>query len=84
MSEEKPLVYMILGAAGSGRRTVLLDLIADGLSAEASPEVLLHEGESPDPADEKLPAVESWHWTGSTMRRFKSLQKMQLRKAGLS
>lgn len=67
MPEDKPLVYMILGATGSGRREVLLDLIKDGLTSEAVPMVLLNEGESPDPVDEQLPTVERWHWTGSTI-----------------
>jgi len=33
-SSEKPLVYLILGAAGSGRRAVVADLIIDGLPEE--------------------------------------------------
>ncbi len=74
MSDQKPLVYMILGAAGSGRRQVLLDLIADGLPDDANPEVLLHEGESEAPADEQLPALERWRWSGSTIEGDISMQ----------
>ena len=33
MSSEKPLVYLILGAAGSGRREIVADLIDGGLAA---------------------------------------------------
>ena len=67
MSEEKPLVYLILGAAGSGRRTVLLDLIADGLPPDAQPVVLISEDEATSPLEDKFPLVESWVWTGSTI-----------------
>ncbi|MCX6953639.1 MAG: hypothetical protein NTV51_15925 [Verrucomicrobia bacterium] len=38
---EKPLVYLILGAAGSGRRAVLADLLEDGLVAGDRPAVML-------------------------------------------
>ena len=51
MSEDKPLVYMILGATGSGRRAVLLDLIDDGLAPDAVHVILVNDGESSDPAD---------------------------------
>ena len=67
MSEDKPLVYMILGATCSGRRTVLLDLIKDGLTPEACPVVILNDQESPDPTDEQFSELERWHWTGSTI-----------------
>lgn len=60
---EKPLVYVILGAAGSGRREVLADLIAGGLPEDARAAVLLSDGESPDAAhDASLGAVTRWHW----------------------
>ena len=36
-SVEKPLVYVILGAADSGRREVLCDLIEGGLGEDAQP-----------------------------------------------
>ena len=36
MSSEKPLVYLILGAAGSGRREIVADLIEGGLAAGAA------------------------------------------------
>jgi hypothetical protein len=54
------LVYLVLGAAGSGRREVLADLIEDGLGEEDRPAVLLSEGEQADPADERLPEVVRW------------------------
>jgi len=44
-SVEEPSVYVILGAAGSGRREVLWDLIDGGLGAEARPAVMLAAAE---------------------------------------
>ena len=63
MSEpEKPLVYLVLGAAGSGRREVLADLIADGLGEGDKPAVLLPESEPPVEVEVKLPGVSRWAW----------------------
>ncbi len=59
---EKPLVYLILGAAGSGRRDVLVDLIEDGLNSSDRPAVMVSAGEKDTPADAKLPAVSRWEW----------------------
>lgn len=59
----KPLVYLVLGATGSGRREVLLDLIEGGLEPEDRAAVLLPEAEAPQPdAEAKLPAVARWRW----------------------
>lgn len=62
MPAVKPLVYLVLGAAGSGRREVLLDLIAGGLEPSDQPLVLLSDREATDPADKKLPNVQRWTW----------------------
>jgi hypothetical protein len=62
MPSEKPLVYLILGAAGSGRREVLADLIEAGLTEGDRAAVMLSRGEAADPADAKLPAVSHWEW----------------------
>src|SRR5262245_19039966 len=45
-----PLVYLMLGAADSGRREVLADLIAGGLAPETRPLVLSTAGEAVVPA----------------------------------
>ena len=58
----KPLVYLVLGAAGSGRREVLADLIEGGLGASDRAAVLLAASEPADKADEKLGAVVRWVW----------------------
>lgn len=54
----KPLLYIILGAAGSGRREVMADLLEGGLGEEARPAVLLHanerSGEGGDVAEWKM------------------------------
>ena len=64
MSEtEKPLVYLILGAAGSGRREVLVDLIDGGLVEGDKAVVLLSTGESESGHDAKLGMVKRWTWT---------------------
>jgi hypothetical protein len=58
----KPLVYLILGAAGSGRREIVADLIDGGLEPNDRPAVLLPEAEPANPADAALPRVERWIW----------------------
>jgi hypothetical protein len=69
---EKPLVYLILGAAGSGRREVLVDLIADGLDPNDRPAVMLSAAEEsrladPAAADGRLPALSRWVWEEGTI-----------------
>lgn len=63
-SSEKPLVYLVLGAAGSGRREVLLDLI-EGLEETDRPAVMVAASEATDPADAKLPALSPWQWNAA-------------------
>jgi len=62
MSAAKPLVYLILGAAGSGRREVLADLLEGGLDEGERGAVLLADTEVPDGFETKLGAVARWHW----------------------
>jgi len=59
---EKPLVYIILGAAGSGRREIVADLIEAGLGEGDRAAVLLSETEVADAADATLPSVARWTW----------------------
>jgi hypothetical protein len=59
---EKPLVYLVLGAAGSGRRAVVADLIEGGLDEPERAAVLVSEAEAADAT--KLPRVDFWKWTG--------------------
>jgi len=66
-SPEKPLVYLVLGTVGSGRRAVITDLIEGGLSEADRPNVLLSEAEAESPADAGLPRVTRWKWTGETI-----------------
>ncbi|MES2696848.1 MAG: hypothetical protein V4773_25495 [Verrucomicrobiota bacterium] len=66
-NSEKPLVYLILGATGSGRREVLADLITDGLEESDRPAVLLPESEPPTERDAKLPGVARWTWLAEGM-----------------
>jgi hypothetical protein len=54
------LVYLVLGAAGSGRRDVLADLIEDGLVESNRPAILLSSTEWADPADARLAAASRW------------------------
>ncbi|HXN35273.1 MAG TPA: hypothetical protein VN877_03825 [Opitutaceae bacterium] len=53
-------MFLILGAAGSGRREVLADLIGEGLVEGDRPAVLLSAGEEPGPLDAGLPGVARW------------------------
>jgi hypothetical protein len=61
-SSEKPLLYLILGAAGSGRREVLADLIEAGLEEGDRAAVLLAESEVPDDFEARLPRITRWAW----------------------
>ncbi|WP_414661327.1 hypothetical protein [Horticoccus sp. 23ND18S-11] len=64
----KPLVYLILGAAGSGRRELLVDLIQDGLVETDRGAVMLAAGETADAEfDAKLPRVTRWEWQEKTI-----------------
>ena len=59
----RPQVYLILGAAGSGRREIVADLIEGGLGAGAVVQSMLAGGEAADPADARLGALTRWNWT---------------------
>ncbi len=60
---EKPLVYLVLGAAGSGRREVLADLIEGGLGETDRAAMMLCETEASDAnAEEKLGVIARWNW----------------------
>lgn len=59
---EKPLVYLILGAAGSGRREIVADLIAEGLRDTGRAATLLAESEVPSEHDAKLAPLSRWAW----------------------
>jgi hypothetical protein len=67
MSSEKPLVYLILGAAGSGRREIVADLIDGGLAAgsagQQSALALLPADEQAGEADARLGSLARWAWT---------------------
>ncbi|MFT3782938.1 MAG: hypothetical protein QM790_13100 [Nibricoccus sp.] len=62
MPSEKPLVYLVLGAAGSGRREILVDLLADGLAEGDQSLVLVSDEEKGSEADSKLGRVRRWVW----------------------
>jgi hypothetical protein len=62
----KPLVYLILGAAGSGRREIVADLIEGGLAAgsagQQSALALLSADERASDFDARLGALARWRW----------------------
>jgi hypothetical protein len=65
-------LYFILGTPGSGRRSIVLDLIENGLAPDAPALVLLAASEGDDPADDKLAAranveVRRWSWNGTDL-----------------
>ena len=60
---DKPLVYLILGAAGSGRREVLRDLIEDGIDDSDRAAVMLAASEmTAQDGKTNLPAISHWRW----------------------
>ncbi len=59
---DKPLVYVILGAAGSDRREVLADLLAGGLTEGNRAAVFLSAGEAASEHDAALTNVTRWTW----------------------
>jgi hypothetical protein len=62
MADEKPLVYLILGAAGSGRREVLADLLESGMGEGERAVVFLSADEAPAPVDVRLGDAIRWKW----------------------
>lgn len=64
MPSPAPVIYFILGAAGSGRRDILADLIADGFGEGDKAAVLLPESEPPCASDGKFPGAGRWRLVG--------------------
>jgi len=60
---DRPLVYLILGAAGSGRREIVADLIESDSAGTDGALSLLAAGEASDPHDARLGPVVRWTWT---------------------
>lgn len=61
---DKPLIYLVLGTTGSGRREVLADLIEGGLAPEDRAAVLVSDAEPVAEVDARLPLLARWNWTG--------------------
>jgi hypothetical protein len=59
---EKPLVYLVLGAAGSGRREVVRDLIDGGFDTGDRVATMLSSNEAAAAPDAALPNVTRWTW----------------------
>lgn len=68
MAAETPLVYLILGAVGSGRRTLLADLIDAGLAPGDRAAVMLADNEAASELDARLPQVSRWSWVEGTIQ----------------
>jgi hypothetical protein len=66
-SGDKPLIYLVLGAIGSGRREILVDLIEAGLGPDDRAAVMLAVDEPPSEFEAKLPAVSRWTWREGTI-----------------
>ncbi len=60
---QKPLLYVFLGATGSGRREILADLLEETADQASETLVLLAADEPASPTDAKLGRLERWHWT---------------------
>jgi hypothetical protein len=69
MSNEKPLLYVILGATGSGRREVIADVIEAGLVVDASARavVLLAQDEPASEQDARLGSLHRWRRDGEAI-----------------
>jgi len=68
---EKPLIYLVLGAPGSGRRELTFDLIESGLEKEARPLVLIsdreqHLSDSEREAGDNV-TLGTWTWEGDQL-----------------
>ncbi|MBP7142120.1 MAG: hypothetical protein KBA71_09455 [Opitutaceae bacterium] len=61
-TSQRPLFYLILGTPGSERRSVLVDLIADGLDEGDLALTFLHEAEAASEFDRALGELRTWHW----------------------
>lgn len=61
-TQQRPLFYIILGTPGSERRSVLVDLIADGLGEGDCALTFLHEAEAGSEFDRALGELRTWHW----------------------
>jgi hypothetical protein len=59
---DRPLIYLFLGAAGSGRREIVADLIAGGLGEGDRALVLLSAAEAASEFDARLGATRQWQW----------------------
>jgi hypothetical protein len=75
---DQPLVYLILGAAGSGRREIVADLIEGGLTEGDRAAVMLSAAEAPDEFDAKLPGLTRWTWTGDGIDGMLPAEAMQV------
>ena len=67
MASPSPLLYLVLGTPGAGRRAVVRDLAENGLEPTERATVLVAEGEPESPADAALAAlprvtVRRWRW----------------------
>ena len=68
MSASSSLVYFIIGTPGSGRRSIVRDLIENGLGETDKAVILLAQDEDADPADAKIATlanteVRRWEWS---------------------
>ncbi len=61
------MVYLIIGAAGSGRRAIVADLIEGGLEPTDTPAVVVSAGEAASEHDARLPRLERWTWQDGFM-----------------
>jgi hypothetical protein len=67
MPAVKPLIYLVLGVSGSGRREIVEDLISNGLGSDERALVLLATSEPAAAVDAKLPRLKRWDWADGAM-----------------
>ncbi|MBL9189541.1 MAG: hypothetical protein JNK23_18820 [Opitutaceae bacterium] len=62
MNPRSPLIYLVLGAASSGRRRIIADLIEVEADGSDQTSVILGAAEPASPDDAALPHVSRWEW----------------------
>ncbi|MBC8041738.1 MAG: hypothetical protein H7Y06_14440, partial [Opitutaceae bacterium] len=68
MPTDSPLIYVILGATGSGRREVLADLVEGGLVEGQRATVLLAPSEPASEHEARLGSIVRWTWDETRIR----------------
>ncbi|MFW5883399.1 MAG: hypothetical protein ACOCVG_03430 [Verrucomicrobiota bacterium] len=69
----RPLLYLVLGPADSGRGDLVFDLMSDGSNGDANKVLLRHTDDASTEAESHVPALDNayvldWIWEGEQLR----------------